>query len=96
MATIAELFKAGHVRVRKPVWGHADDYVLLDVLLTYGRRYFGPWGHLYSPVQLVIPDWDGGRPQTIPVVLDTDTDWEPFMGTPAADERAYDESKEKS
>jgi hypothetical protein len=85
MPTIAELFRAGHVRIRKPLWGHADDYIVLDVLMHNDERHYGPWGHLYSPVQGLL---GLERPQTFPVILDHDTDWEPFTGQPADDEKS--------
>ena len=83
--TLQEAVEAGHRRVRLPYWAFPEDYILLDILLDDNARpVCGPWGKLYSPVQLTISECD--RPQIVYVFPDESTTWEPYEGPPAAEE----------
>jgi hypothetical protein len=83
---LRHLARDGVSRVRLPVWGHPEDY--LHIYLTGGET-FGPWGRLYSPVQLLFPDM--GRPQTVLLIgsLVTDDLWQAYEGPIAPDEKPW-------
>ncbi len=74
--TIAEAIAQGHTRLRKARWALPTDYMKFDVI----DGHYGPWGHLYSELQLREDFSDFGRPQNALVIGNTDTDWEPYTG----------------
>lgn len=45
LISINEAARAGHVRLRKPIWANPFDHIKID--LFDGRM--GPWIHLYAP-----------------------------------------------
>lgn len=91
LMTIQEAFRDGHRRIRKPNWAMIDDYVLLDFIDgADGQRYLGPWGHLYSVLQLdPAMSVKLDHPQDFPLFTDRSTDWVPYTGQPFPTEKQW-------
>lgn len=68
--TPSEAVQRGIRRIRDPKWANPGDYLLIDIIEMGGRRYRGPWVHLYCPAQAVI-----GQP-TPQDLLCTMIDWD--------------------
>lgn len=85
--TLAEAAKAGHARVRLPVWADPQDYLYLYIR----DGQLGPWGRLYAPLQLRLPFL--GRPQTALLfgtwAASKVDQWEPYTGPIAEDEQPW-------
>lgn len=93
--TLDEAVKAGHRRVRLPYWANAEDYILLDIFVHFdGSPLRGPWGKLYSPIQLL--GMEGiDRPQTVFMGTDRGAEWEPYVGPRAEDEAPGRDERER-
>jgi hypothetical protein len=62
--TLGEAARLGISRVRLPRWSNPLDYLKLDIVqMPDGHYTFGPWVHLYAPIQSVIGE---PTPQDIP------------------------------